>query len=43
MTPFLCAMKSPITIDKYQKIVASFFQLSWIEWYFNKEKTVEIY
>jgi hypothetical protein len=31
-------MKSLITIDKYQKRVASFFRFSWIGWYYNKRE-----
>ncbi len=41
MTLFLYAMKSLITIDKYQKRVEIFFRLFCIGWYYNKEKTVE--
>ena len=34
----LYAMKSLITIDKYQNRVASFFRLSWIGSYYNKRE-----
>ena len=41
MTLFLCAMKSLITIDKYQKTDQVFFYFLGLDGINNKEKTVE--